>query len=112
MNTILKILDLTQYHYDMIYLGNYMRWCESVTINPAQLQMVMANASVDKYYAMEYAKCTADFLELIKNYPNANPADAMELYVTCTLPMFNRRCLPVIAAAKKNNINEFSVTNN
>ena len=56
----------------MVYLDLYMRWCESVTVNEQQLQMVLANASVNKYFNFEYAKCITKFIDHMSNYPDAN----------------------------------------
>jgi hypothetical protein len=99
MNPILNKIGKTHEEYEAMYFGAYWRWCESVTTNPAHTQMVLANAAVDGYYRMEFAKCEAEFLELISQYPNASPKDALELYINCTYAMFNRRCLPVIKTA-------------
>ena len=112
MKTILKLLNKTEDQYFDMYFGDYWRWCESVSINDEQHQMVLANAAVDKYYRMEYDKCEAEFLLLAKNYPDINPDDAVELYIKCTVAMFNRRCEPVIKKAKTNYIHNDTATIN
>ena len=99
MNQISNKIGKTPEEYEAMYFGAYWRWCESVTTNPAHTQMVLANAAVDKYYRMEFAKCETEFLELISRYPNASPKDALELFFECTYDMFNRRCVPVIKNA-------------
>ena len=104
MSQILKLLNKTPHEYFSMYFGAYWRWCESVSTNDAETQMVLANASVNKYYNREYAKCEAKFLDFIKDHQNATPKDAMELYIECTFEMFNRKCEPIINQAKKNNI--------
>lgn len=105
MNTkILNILDITVQDYNNMYFGAYWRWCESVTITPAQTQMVLANTAVNKYYNTEYAKCEVEFLELIKNYPNVLPNDAKKLYNECTFSMFNKRSPILIKQAITNNL--------
>ncbi len=104
MSKILKLLAITAEDYFDMYFGSYWRWCESVSINDAQTQMVLANALVNKYYNMEYAKCEKEFLYLLKDYPNTSPEDARKIYNDCTFKMFNRRCLPIINKAKKTQI--------
>ena len=99
MKTILELLAINQHQYEMVYIDTYMRWSESVSINEAQLQMVMANNAVNRYFNMEFKKCEAEFLELINRYPNATPTDARKLWDKCTLALFNRRCLPLIKQA-------------
>ena len=105
---IQKLLNIDQLGYDQIYFNAYVRWCESVSINDTQLQMVLANSSVNKYYNMEYAKCEDEFLLLANRYPTATQDDATKLYFRCTVAMFNRRCEPIIKLAKKTPIYEYN----
>ncbi len=105
--TINTLLGLTEEKYEDLYFGNYMRWGESVSINDLQLQMVLANTSVNKYYNMEYGKLEAEFLELAANYPEASHKDMQELYATCTFGMFNKRCPVLIDQAKKLNLQQY-----
>lgn len=111
-----KILDLLQIdleNYQDVFFGAYWRWCESVSITDAQTQMVMANASVNKYYLMEYSKCETEFLELIAQYPNAGLPEIKDLYCNCTINMFNRRSIVLIENAKKTQIhNDKATTSN
>ncbi len=107
MKTIPQLLNKTNLEYELMYLSAYMRWCESVTINDYQLQMVMANTPVNKWYNFEYAKCETEFLKLIANYqniPTVTAKDAQELYNDCTYNMFNLRCEILIKEAIKNNL--------
>lgn len=104
MKTILNILKITVEDYEKMYFGAYWRWCESVTITSAQTQMVLANTAVNKYYNTEFAKCENEFLTLIKDYPNTQPADALELYIKCTFSMFNKRSPTLIKQAITNNL--------
>jgi hypothetical protein len=104
MSKILKLLNKTEQEYEVMYFGAYWRWCESVTITSAQTQMVLANTAVNKYYNTEFAKCENEFLTLIKDYPNTQPAEALELYIKCTFSMFNKRSLILIKQAISNNL--------
>ena len=92
MQTIPQLLAITTEQYDAMYFGAYWRWCESVSINENQVQSVLANASVNKYYNTEFAKLENEFLLLAAIYPNATPDEMQHLYFKCTVTMFNRRC--------------------
>lgn len=104
MSTLTTLLKLTPHQADMVYLDLYMRWCESVTVNEQQLQMVLANASVNKYFNFEYAKCIAKFIDHMSNYPDATANAALQQYGLCTIDLFNHRSPVLIKNAIKNNI--------
>jgi hypothetical protein len=104
MTAITNLLKLTTEEYEAICFDAYFRWCQSVSITEGEFQMVLANASVNRYYNMEYAKCEAEFLQVVANYhnsPNIIIDDIMKAYVKCTCQMFNRRSKVLIDAAKK-----------
>lgn len=104
MKKIPQLLNKTNLEYELMYLSAYMRWCESVTINDYQLQMVMANSSVNKWYNFEYGKCETEFLKLITFYEaeiGITPQEAQKLYDKCVLQIFNRTPKPLIDEAKK-----------
>jgi hypothetical protein len=101
---ILDLLKIDLENYEDVFFCAYWRWCESVSSTDAQTQMVMANASVNKYYRMEYAKCETEFLELIARYPNAALPEINDLYCKCTINMFNQRSIVLIENAKKTQI--------
>ncbi len=110
---ILDLLKIDLENYETMFFGAYLRWCESVSITPQQTQMVMANASINKYYLMEYSKCETEFLELIALYPNADLQAINDLYCDCTINMFNRQSKVLIENAKKTQIhNDKATTNN
>ena len=111
MQTTAQLLRITDCEYDFVYFDHYNRWCQSVTINEQQFQSVLANASVNKYYNREYAKCEAEFHELIAQYPNVTAAEAMKLYGRCTFDMFNRRSPVLIEQAKKTQIINHLIAN-
>ena len=96
-------MTLEQYHDD-VYIPAYIRWCMSVSVTETDLQQVMANSAVNHYYNQELGKCEAEFALLLSDYPAATAADALKLYNRCTFELFNRRCQPLIALAKKTQI--------
>lgn len=104
MNKILEYLEVTQEEYENMYLGAYMRWCESVCLAPSEFQNVLANASISKYYNTELAKCEAEFVKLFSRYENSETVsakDAKNLYCDCTFKMFNIRPMVLLSTAKK-----------
>ena len=104
MKTTAQHLGMTELEYDFFYFEAYMRWCLSVSITPAEFQMVLANTSVNKYYNTELAKIENEFVSLLATYPNATTEDAKKLYGRCTFDMFNRRSPELIKNAKKLNL--------
>ena len=104
MQTIPKLLAIKNHEYNDMYFDAYLRWCESVSINENQVQSVLANASVNKYYNTEFAKCENEFLQLAKNYPHATAIDLQELYAKCMYAMFNKRCNVLLHQAKTLNL--------
>lgn len=110
MQNLLTTLKIEQQRYDDVYFGAYWRWCENVSINEAQTQMILANQSVNNWYNMEYSKCEFEFSLLLKNYKNADTDDIYYLYCQCTLDMFNRRCPILIKQAINNNIHNDNKT--
>lgn len=102
MTTILELLSQTPDQYEDAYFDAYWRWCKNQSTNDAQLQMILANAAINRYYNIEFAKCEARFLSLIALYPYASVADAHELYRRCSLEMFDRKSVALLIQANKN----------
>ena len=68
------------------------------------LQKLLANTAISKYYKVEYSKCETEFLTTIEPYKSSkelSEKDARYLYSDCTYQMFNRRPKSLIDAAKK-----------
>ncbi|WP_395075340.1 hypothetical protein [Flavobacterium sp.] len=108
MNTINELLNKTPEEYENIILKTYFLWCMDFCINyHSDLQRILANSAVNKYFLYEYAKCEAEFLKLISRYedsPTVTSKDIQTLYDDCSFKISNRNPKPLILAAKKLNI--------
>jgi hypothetical protein len=107
--SILQLLNLKPEHYEEMYLGSMLRWCESQSIEQADIQKLLANSALNAYYNIEYAKCEAEFLKLIIQYAKVKYItlyDRLKLYNDCTNEMFNRHSKPLVEMAKKMTIND------
>ncbi|MGR3791593.1 hypothetical protein ACUXZJ_12045 [Flavobacterium sp. TN-1] len=104
----MKIINLLNIHpeqYSSMLFETYMHWCtDFCTKNYEQeLQSLLANAPINKYFLMEYRKLEAEFLEMAKEYqkdPNITPEDYRELYADCTVKIFNRHQKALVRNAK------------
>jgi hypothetical protein len=106
--TTLVRLNVNQEAYEDIVLGVYTRWCMDFVSNyQNDLQKVMANAALNRYFLDELGKCEKEFLSLMNQYEgqaNIKPSDALKMYRKCCFPLFNRYPKVLIAQAKATNI--------
>lgn len=106
--TTLVRLNVNQEAYEDIVLGVYTRWCMDFVSNyQTDLQKVMANAALNRYFLDELAKCEYEFLSLMDEYEgqaNIKPADALKMYRKCCFQLFNRYPKVLIQQAKATNI--------
>jgi hypothetical protein len=105
MKTVKQHLQTTQEAYETMLFETYQRWCMDFCLNyQNDLQSILANSKINKYFLFEYAKCEAEFLNLISRYedsPTVTAIDARTLYADCTFQIFNRTPKPLIQEAKK-----------
>ena len=97
--TTTQKLQMTQFEYEMMVLGVYMRWCESLTANIRQFQTVLANSGINAYFLMEFAKCEAEFHQLTDKYidhPTVTPKDIKVCYNECTFRLFDLRPIALL----------------
>lgn len=105
--TINKKLQLTPEEYEMLFFDTYFRWCESVTITAREFQKVLANAAINRWYRIEFAKCEAEFEHLTSRYEGhetVTSVDFKKCYATCTVQMFNIRPMALLHEAKKTEV--------
>lgn len=104
MNTN-QLLNKTPLQYEIIIWETYYRWCLDFCSNyQNDLQSVLANSKINKYFLFEYGKCETEFLKLITFYESEigiTPQEAQKLYDKCVLQIFNRTPKPLIDEAKK-----------
>ena len=97
---------MTPKAYEEMYIESYMRWCQDFAINyENDLQKIMANTAISKWYLAEYEKCEAEFLRrMIRRQQTLRPVsqtDAQSAYNDCTYDMFNLRPKGLLMDAKK-----------
>jgi hypothetical protein len=100
----IKKLNMSPEQYETLLFSNYAEWCESVTINDREFQKVLANASIDKWFMTEYAKCEKEFHLLTNRYKDSDTVsvdDLTECYVDCTVKMLNIRPTALLQEIKK-----------
>ena len=105
MKTVNQLLNKTQEEYEFMVMATYTRWCMDFCTNyQSELQSVLANSKMNKYFLFELAKGEAEFLKLISRYegsPTVTTQDAERLYSECTFQIFNRTPKALIQEAKK-----------
>lgn len=105
---ILVRLNKSQEDYEFIVMNIYLCWCMDFAINYTNdLQKVVANAPINKYFLTEFKKIETEFLEIMQEYDgatNIKPKDALQVFNRCTIQIFNRYPKILIHEAKKLNI--------
>lgn len=108
MNPILVRLNVSQFDYDFMVMNIYLRWCMGFAINYTNdLQKVVANTPINKYFLTEFKKIEAEFLEIMQEYDgaaNIKPKDALQVFNICAVQLHNRYPKILIHEAKKLNI--------
>lgn len=94
-------LGLTLENYETQYFERYSNWCESVSITLLEYQKVLANSTVNKWYNTEFQKCEAEFLHLIKDYPNTSIESKKQCYDQCVVRLFSIFPKPILDEVKK-----------
>lgn len=109
--TINQKLKMTPEQYEDLIFGCYAHWCESVTINDRELQKVLANSGINKWFMTEYAKCEAEFLQLTTRYEECDTitvTDFKKCYNQCTYRMFNIRPMALLQIIKKSTVHSLT----
>lgn len=105
MKTVKQLLNVDTEAYETMIWETYYSWCMDFCSNyQNELQGVLANSKINKYFWFEYSKCETEFLKLISRYegsPTVTQEDIRTLYSDCTFQIFNRSPKPLIEEAKK-----------
>lgn len=116
MNPILVRLNMSQEEYDNEKMEIYLRWCMDFCTNyQNELQKVLSNPPVNKYFLTEFAKCEKEFLAVMQAYDGAThikPKDALATFHRCSVSIFNRFPKVLISNAKKPTIISYDATAN
>lgn len=90
MKKTIHKLNLTQHQFEMQLFDLYSRWCESITGNARQHQLVLANSGINAYFLEEFKKCEAEFHKCTDPY-DVSTKDYRKCFADCTIDLFNRR---------------------
>ena len=105
MKKTIQKLNLTTHEFEMQLFELYSRWCESITGNARQHQLVLANSGINAYFMDEFNKCIKEFHIRTDRYENLSAKDYHKCFASCTLDLFNRRpsaLLKVLKIKEKN----------
>jgi hypothetical protein len=91
MKKTIQKLQLSQHDFEMMLFDLYSRWCESITGNATQHQIVLANSGINAYFLDEFKKCETEFHHRTDRYTNLTAKDYNKCFADCTLGLFNRR---------------------
>lgn len=98
---IQELLKQTPHVYEMKNFELWFRWCQSVTAFQKEFQMVLSNPAVNRWFHAELVKQEAEFLDRVKNYPNATLQDLHEQYHACIVQLFNYYPKPLLEDIRK-----------
>lgn len=104
--TTLEKLNIDNNQYEEMIFSLYARWCESVTINNTQFQIILANAMVNKWFLIELKKCEAEFKFLTDRYinsPTVTYTDFLNCYKNTTYRLFSIRPTALLEILKQSN---------
>ena len=103
--TINQKLKMTPEEYELWIFGLYARWCESITgTSDRELQKVMANSGINKWFMMEYGKCETEFIQLTRFYDGGSTITAVDYKKClnqCTYRLFSIRPTVLLQIIKK-----------
>ncbi len=116
MNAILVRLNMSQEQYDGLKMTIYLRWCMDFCTNyENELQKVMSNPPINRYFLTEFSKCENEFIDLMQTYDGVTqikPSDALATFKRCSVSIYNRFPKVLIINAKKPTIISYDATAN
>lgn len=104
-NNILEKLNLSPEAYQAGVFAVYFEWCESLSINQRELQSILANAAIARWYSYELEKCEAEFHRRTNRYcdsPSISQDDYRVCYEDCVQKLFNLRPMALLQEVKQN----------
>ncbi|AMA49435.1 hypothetical protein [Flavobacterium covae] len=111
MKKVIELLDLSTPDYETLLFETYFNWCTDFCSNyQDDLQSLVANRALNKYFLQEYNKLEEEFLQLASRYENninITSVHYRELYADCTVKIFNRFSKVLIKKAKQNTITNY-----
>jgi hypothetical protein len=102
--TTTQKLNLTPEQLESVFYIKYQKWCASVTLNNLEFQKVLANAKINRWFRMEYAKCEAEFELLTNRYQDSHTVssrDYIQCYDECLDHLYNIRPTVLLEEIKR-----------
>lgn len=103
--TINQKLGMNPEQYELWIFGLYARWCESVSgTSDRELQKIMANSGINKWFMVEFAKCETEFNQLTRFYDDGSTitdVDFQKCLTQCTYRLFSIRPTVLLQIIKK-----------
>lgn len=97
---ILEFLQITPHQYEMIVIGNYIKWTKKFEKNTTDSQRLLTSPALFNWWYLEYTKLEQRFIELAEPYKNhANPCVFTDLYNETILPIHNLFSKPLVYTA-------------
>lgn len=91
--TIYELLGKTAQEYEQEDFERYMRWCMSFANRLSEgrdLQMLLANTAVSKYYTEHFRALESQFLTVVLPiYKSTKVESIRQIYVSITAQMYN-----------------------
>jgi hypothetical protein len=100
MKKTIQKLQLSQHDFEMMLFDLYSRWCESITGNARQHQLVLANSGINAYFLDEFKKCSDEFHFRTDRYENLSLKDYNKCFADCIIQLFNRRPSALLESLK------------
>ncbi|KAB8151778.1 hypothetical protein EZY14_016420 [Kordia sp. TARA_039_SRF] len=78
-----KILQVSQSQFENMMLIAWLDWCIVKSSSPEDLQTLLANQALNKWWRQEYTRLLNEFTDFIKPYAEScSQPDKMRLYTT------------------------------
>ena len=87
-NKILDYLQLSSQEYDELILQTYFNWCASKSTSDNQLQEMLANSGLNKWFLKQYTQMQNQFVNMIES-SNVYMKDPNYHYNGCVAEIFN-----------------------
>lgn len=80
MKTILEINNISQTEHNNLLLESFFFWAGKYTYTRTQMQIVVTDKAIKKWFFKEYEKLEFEYLHFVKRHSNASAKDNERLY--------------------------------
>lgn len=98
---ILQLLEITEHQYEMLIIGNYIKWCNKFDTKENDSQRLLTAPALFNWWLTEYKKLEKNFLEIALPYKGrANSCVLHDLYNEETIHIHKLFSKPLIYIAR------------